>query len=78
MEVSGATKLKALECENAKLNWWLADRLLDNITQCLFCRLDGDNGTELTRRAILKWANGNGNDWHSIDTGKLQRKFFIV
>ena len=31
-----------------------------------------DNGTEFTSKAILKWANDNGVEWHSIDPGKPQ------
>ena len=29
-----------------------------------------DNGTEFTSKAILKWANHNGVEWHYIDPGK--------
>ena len=29
-----------------------------------------DNGTEITSRAILKWANDNKVAWHCIDPGK--------
>jgi putative transposase len=36
-----------------------------------------DNGTEFTSRAILKWANDNGVDWHYIDPGKPQQSAFI-
>lgn len=36
-----------------------------------------DNGTEFTSRAILKWANDNGVDWHYIDPGKPQQNAFI-
>ncbi|MGX9349566.1 IS3 family transposase [Shimia sp. W99] len=36
-----------------------------------------DNGTEFTSRAILKWANNNGVDWHYIDPGKPQQNAFI-
>ena len=36
-----------------------------------------DNGTELTSRAVLKWANENGLDWHYIDPGKPQQNAFI-
>ncbi len=36
-----------------------------------------DNGTEFTSRAILKWANENGVDWHYIDPGKPQQNAFI-
>lgn len=36
-----------------------------------------DNGTEFTSRAILKWANKNGVDWHYIDPGKPQQNAFI-
>ena len=47
-------------------------------------RIDGgpasiasDNGTELSSRAILKWANDNGVDWHCIYPGKPQQNAFI-
>lgn len=36
-----------------------------------------DNGTEFTSRAILKWADENGVDWHYIDPGKPQQNAFI-
>jgi len=36
-----------------------------------------DNGTEFTSRAILRWANDNGVDWHYIDPGKPQQNAFI-
>ena len=36
-----------------------------------------DNGTEFTSRAILKWADKNGVDWHYIDPGKPQQNAFI-
>ena len=36
-----------------------------------------DNGTELTSRAILKWANDNDVDWHYIDPGRPQQNAFI-
>ncbi|EDZ45654.1 transposase [Rhodobacterales bacterium Y4I] len=36
-----------------------------------------DNGTEFTSRAILKWADRNGVDWHYIDPGKPQQNAFI-
>ena len=36
-----------------------------------------DNGTELTSRAILRWADENGVDWHYIDPGKPQQNAFI-
>ena len=39
--------------------------------------LSADNGTEFTSRAILKWANENGVDWHYIDPGKPQQNAFI-
>jgi putative transposase len=32
-----------------------------------------DNGTEFTSKAILKWANDNGVEWHYIDPGKPQQ-----
>jgi len=34
-------------------------------------------GTELTSRAILKWANDNDVDWHYIDPGRPQQNAFI-
>ena len=34
-------------------------------------------GTEFTSRAILKWANDNGVEWHYIDLGKPQQNAFI-
>ncbi len=34
-------------------------------------------GTEFTSRAILKWANENGVEWHYIDPGKPQQNAFI-
>lgn len=37
-----------------------------------------DNGTEFTSRAILKWVNENGVDWHYIDPGKPQQNAFIA
>jgi len=36
-----------------------------------------DNGTEFTSRAILKWANDNGVEWHYIDPGKPQQNGYI-
>lgn len=36
-----------------------------------------DNGTELTSRAILRWADENGVDWLYIDPGKPQQNAFI-
>ncbi len=36
-----------------------------------------DNGTEFISRAILKWANDNGVEWHYIDPGKPQQNAFI-
>ncbi|MEM8980844.1 MAG: IS3 family transposase [Pseudomonadota bacterium] len=36
-----------------------------------------DNGTEFTSRAILKWANDKGVEWHYIDPGKPQQNAFI-
>ena len=32
-----------------------------------------DNGTKLISKAILKWANDNGVEWHYIDPGKPQQ-----
>ena len=34
-------------------------------------------GPEFTSRAVLKWANENGVDWHYIDPGKPQQNAFI-
>lgn len=34
-------------------------------------------GTEFTSKAILKWANENGVEWHYIDPGKPQQNGFI-
>ncbi|WP_323042958.1 IS3 family transposase [Gemmobacter sp.] len=36
-----------------------------------------DNGTEFTSKAILKWANENGVEWHYIDPGRPQQNGFI-
>jgi len=36
-----------------------------------------DNCTEFTSKAILKWANDNGVEWHSIDLGKPQQNGYI-
>ncbi|NQY83030.1 MAG: transposase, partial [Alphaproteobacteria bacterium] len=36
-----------------------------------------DNGTGFTSCAILKWADGNGVDWHYIESGKPQQNAFI-
>lgn len=37
----------------------------------------GDNGTELTSRAILEWQNESGVGWHYIAPGKPQQNGFI-
>ena len=37
----------------------------------------GDNGTELTSRAILDWQNRTGIAWHYIDPGKPQQNGFV-
>ncbi len=37
-----------------------------------------DNGTEFTSKAILKWANENGVEWHYIDPGKPQQNGYIA
>jgi len=34
-------------------------------------------GTEFTSKAILKWANENGVEWHYIDPGKPQQNGYI-
>lgn len=39
--------------------------------------LVSDNGTEFTSKAILKWANENGVEWHYIDPGKPQQNGYI-
>ena len=36
-----------------------------------------NNGTGFTSCAILKWADGNGVDWHYIESGKPQQNAFI-
>ena len=36
-----------------------------------------DNGTEFTSKAILKWANANGVEWHYIAPGKPQQNAFV-
>ena len=36
-----------------------------------------DNGTEFTSKAILKWANDNGVEWHYIYPGKPQQNGYI-
>jgi len=36
-----------------------------------------DNGTELTSRAILKWQNATGVNWHYIAPGKPTQNAFI-
>lgn len=36
-----------------------------------------ENGTEFTSKAILKWANENGVEWHYIDPGKPQQNGYI-
>ena len=36
-----------------------------------------DNGTEFTSKAILKWANDNKVEWHSIDPGKPQQNGYV-
>ncbi len=36
-----------------------------------------ENGTEFTRKAILKWANDNKVEWHYIDPGKPQQNGYI-
>ncbi len=35
------------------------------------------HGTEFTSKAILKWANENGVEWHYIDPGKPQQNGYI-
>jgi putative transposase len=36
-----------------------------------------DNGTELTSKAILKWSQTRGVDWHYIAPGKPQQNAFV-
>ena len=36
-----------------------------------------DNGTEMTSRAMLEWANRTGIDWHYIAPGKPQQNGFV-
>lgn len=36
-----------------------------------------DNGTEFTSRAMLKWQDKSGVDWHYIDPGKPQQNAFV-
>jgi putative transposase len=36
-----------------------------------------DNGAELTGSAMLKWAEGNGVEWHYIAPGKPQQNGFM-
>lgn len=36
-----------------------------------------DNGTEFTSKAILKWANENGVEWHYADPGMPQQNGYI-
>lgn len=36
-----------------------------------------DNGTELTSRAILDWANRTRVEWHYIAPGKPQQNAFV-
>jgi putative transposase len=40
------------------------------------CIVSAD-GTEFTRKAILKWANENGVEWHYIDPGKPQKNGYF-
>ena len=37
----------------------------------------GDNGTEFTSKAMLKWQDEAGVDWHYIDPGKPQQNGFV-
>ena len=36
-----------------------------------------DNGTEMTSRAMLEWANRTGVEWHYIAPGKPQQNGFV-
>jgi putative transposase len=36
-----------------------------------------DNGTEMTSRAMLEWANRTGVGWHYIDPGKPQQNAYV-
>lgn len=40
-------------------------------------RIVSDNGTELTSKAILKWQNQTGVDWHYIAPGKPTQNAFV-
>lgn len=37
-----------------------------------------DNGTEFTSKAVLKWADEDGVEWHYIDPGKPQQNGYIA
>ncbi|KIN61778.1 Integrase [Sulfitobacter noctilucae] len=41
------------------------------------CRVVGDNGTELTSNAILKWQEDRKVDWHYIAPGKTMQNGFV-
>ncbi len=36
-----------------------------------------DNGTEMTSKAVLEWANRTGVGWHDIDSGKPHQNGFV-
>ena len=36
-----------------------------------------DNGSELTSKAIVKWTQTSGVDWHYIAPGKMQQNAFV-
>ena len=40
---------------------------MDRITHTQTVGHSPDNGTKFTSKAILKWANENGVEWHYID-----------
>ena len=40
-------------------------------------RIISDNGTAMTSRAMLEWANRTGVGWHYIDPGKPQQNGFV-
>ncbi len=44
---------------------------------CLLCIDQPITRREYTSKAILKWANENGVEWHYIDPGKPQQNGYI-
>jgi putative transposase len=61
-------------CSKTASRWPKKTRQAQNSAQS---RIVSDNGTEFTSKAILKWANENGVEWHYIDPGKPQQNGFI-